>query len=254
MATILAKFPEVFTNQLGHCTKVKARLQFQDGAQPKFLKARPVPYALAGKIEHQLQRLESLGVLEKITYSPCASPIVPVLKPNGQVRVCGDFSIAVNPFLNVDQYPLPKATDILAKLAGGHEFSKIDFADDYLQVELEEDSKEWVVINTHKGLYRFNRLAFGLASAPAIFQKVMDQVISGLDGVCVYLDDLIVTGRDRQSHLENLNAVCQRISQFGFTVKQEKCSFLQSEIQYLGYVITKDGVLPSREKCKAILQ
>ena len=108
------------------------------------------------------------------------------------------------------------------------------------------------MINTHKGLYRFKRLPFGVSSAPAIFQQVIDQVIQGLNGVACYLDDLVVTGRTREEHLRNLEAVLQRIRDYGFRIRKEKCTFLQDSIEYLGHIIDRTGIRPSPGKAEAI--
>ena len=105
--------------------------------------------------------------------------IVP--KKNGKVRVCGDYRIIVNPVMGIYQYPLPRAEDIFATLAGGKYFSKLDLTNAYQQLLLEEDSRKFT-INTSKGLYRYTRLPFGVASEPEVFQKTMDSILQGIEG------------------------------------------------------------------------
>ena len=107
---------------------------------PRFKKPRPVPYALRGAIERDLERLENLGVIEKTPFSHWAAPIVAVPKPDGSVRICGDYKVTVNPVMEVDQYPVPKAEDLLATLAGGQKFTKLDLSHAYQQVVLSEES------------------------------------------------------------------------------------------------------------------
>lgn len=104
---------------------------------------------------------------------------MPVPKKGGSVRLCGDYKITVNPELQAEQYPLPRIEDIFANLAGGQKFSKIDLRQAYHQIEVEEDSKKYLTINTHMGLFQYNRLVFGITSAPAIWQRTIDQRLEG---------------------------------------------------------------------------
>ena len=105
--------------------------------------------------------------------------------------------------LEVDQYPIPKSQDLFTKLAGGERLTKLDLSQAYQQVELEESSKQYLTINTHKGLYHVNRLPYGVASEPAIFQK-LDQVLQSIDDVICYLDDILIR---TQKHRKNLEEV-----------------------------------------------
>ena len=107
-------------------------------------------------------------------------------------------------------------------------------------------------VNTHKGLFQYSRLPFGISSAPAIFQQVMDPIFQGLNGVQCYLDDIIVTGKTEEEHMQNLQAVLQRIKEYGLRLCKEKCSFLQESVEYLGHVISSQGIHPSPKKTEAI--
>ena len=177
---LLQKYENVFKEGLGVMNTFEARLQVKEGARPRFCKARPVPFTLKAAIDRELDRLENEGILEPVTYSEWAAPVVPVPKTEGQIRLCGDYKVTINPVLEVDQYPLPKPDNIFATLSTGKVFSKIDLTHAYQQMKLTEDSRNYVTINTHRGLFRYTRLPFGVASAPSIFQKVMDTVLQGL--------------------------------------------------------------------------
>ncbi|XP_064468972.1 uncharacterized protein K02A2.6-like [Ornithodoros turicata] len=250
---VLGTYSDLFRSQLGRCTKVLVHLHLKKDAEPKFFKPRPIPFASREAVEADLQRQVQNGVLEPIEVSEWATPIVVVPKPNGAVRVCGDFSVTVNPQIEIAQYPFPRPEELLATLNGGEKFTKLDLSEAYLQMELDEEAKKILVINTHKGLFQFNRMPFGIASAPAVFQRTMEQVIAGIPSVACYLDDIIVTGRNDKEHLETLEQVLSRLREFGFTLKREKCAFLQRQVEYLGHVVTAEGFRPSPKKVSAIL-
>ena len=105
----------------------------------------------------------------------------------------------------MDTYPLHCIDDLFASLAGGKTFSTLALAHAYQQVSLKEGSRQYVTINTMKDLYRYNRLPFGVASVPSIFQRIMDTILQGLPGVCVYLHDILVTGETKDKHLRTWN-------------------------------------------------
>ena len=140
------------------------------------------------KAEEDFNRLEKIGIISKVETSEWATPTVPVRKPNGSVRLCGDYKVTINPYLNVNQYPLPRPEELFAALNNGQHFTKLNLSEAYLQIELEDESKKYLVINTHKGLYRFNRLPYGIASASTIFQKIIEQVLPKLPKVVCYME------------------------------------------------------------------
>ena len=197
-----------------------------------------MPYALRKVIEKGPGEAAILRSDYKVNFSNWAAPIVTVPKPDGFIRICGDYKVTVNPVLDVDSYPLPTPEVLFATLAGGKKFSK------------------FVTINTHRGLSRYNRLPFGVASAPAVFQQLMEKVLQGLPGVVCYIDDVLVTGRndeEDEEHLHNLEEVLKRLEARGFRLKKSKCYSFKPSIEYLGYRVDAEGLHVTEEKVEAIL-
>ena len=177
-----------------------------------------------------------------------------VVKPDGSVRICGDYRVTVNQVTKLDTYPLPKIKDLFASLAGGKHFTKLDLAHAYQQIVLDEESQKLVVINTHKGLIKYTRLPFGVASAPAIFQRIMEGILQGLDNVTVHLDDILVTGKTQKEHLRNLDNVLDRLENAGLRLKRKKCAFMLPSVEYLGHIISAEGLQPTTDKIHAIME
>ena len=252
LQNVLKKHESIFKDELGLVKDAPAKLFVDPSVPPKFCKPRTVPYALREKVDLELQRLQDAGIIEPVQFAEWAAPIVPVLKGDGSVRICGDYKSTVNRAAKLDTYPIPRIEDLLASLAGGTSFTKLDLADAYLQVPLDEEAKRYVVINTQKGLFRYNRLPFGVASAPSIFQRTMKGILRGIKKVCVYIDDILITGSTEQEHLEILSEVFTRLEDAGLRLKRSKCYFLQQSVEYLGHRITSKGIVPTEDKVRAI--
>ena len=253
MEGLISEYAEVFTPGTGTMRHVTAQLCLKEGAQPRFFRPRSVPYSLKERVGKELDRLEEAGVLRKTSHADWAAPIVPVVKKDGSIRICGDYKVTINPSLCIDQYPLPKPSDLMSCLTGGQKFSKLDLSAAYQQVTLDEASSKMVVVNTHQGLYQYTRLPFGVASAPAIFQKTMDGILQGIPFCICYLDDILVTGRSDEEHVRNLRTVLQRLQEHGVRLRQDKCTFFQESVEYLGHTISAGGVHTTDQKVKAVV-
>ena len=251
---LLEENAEVFKDELGSLKDVKVHIHVKTDAQPHFCKPRQVPYSMRSKVEAELQRLQDTGVIEPVPYSDWAAPIVPVLKRDNSVRICGDYKLTLNREATPDVYPLPKIEDLFANLSGGESFSKLDLAHAYQQLHLDEESKKYTTINTSRGLFQYNRLPFGVSCAPAVFQKTMETLLQGIPGVCSYLDDILVTGNTEAEHLDNLGSVLRKLKSAGMRLKREKCYFMMSEVEYLGHKLSSKGLQPADDKVRAISQ
>ncbi|PIO55549.1 reverse transcriptase [Teladorsagia circumcincta] len=244
----------LFQKRLGCCTTTKVLLTLEQGMEkPKFCRVRPVPIALRPKVEAKLQELVENGTLTRVEHAEWATPLVVVPKPGGKIRLCGDYKVTVNPQLDINQYPLPKPDDLFHMLNGGQKFSKMDLSDAYMQLELEPESKKYTTINTHKGMFVYNRVPFGIASIPAIFQRIMETTLAGIEGVIIYLDDITVTAPDDVTHLTRLREVLKRLREAGFRLKREKCEFMKEQMEFLGHIVDAKGIRPSPKKVQAMV-
>ena len=251
---LLKEYNEIFRDELGTMNSIQASLKLKEDVAPRFHRPRSLPFALKEPVEQELHRLEEAGILEKVSHSEWAAPIVPVPKKDGIVRLCGDYKVTVNQCLDVDQYPIPKPDELFATLPSGKFFSKLDLSQAYQQMQMEEESAKYLTINTHLGLYQYKRLPFGVASAPAIFQRAMDQILQGIPGVICYIDDILVISSNVEEHLQRLEEVLKRLKSHGLRVKRNKCVFCQSSVEYLGHLIDAEGLHALPSKVAAILQ
>ena len=234
---------------MGKLKGFQANISLSSDASPRFHKPRPVPFALQARVDEEIDRLVKEDVLRPVEQSAWAAPVVVVRKGDGSIRLCGDYKVTINPFLENNQYATPNAQDLFATLAGGRKFTRLDLKQANLQMEVEPESQPYLTINTRKGLFTFNRMPFGIRTAPSIWQKAMDMILTGIPGVCCFLDDILVVGSTDEEHDERLKQVLERLSQ---SLRKDKCVFGKREVQYLGHVVDHQGLRPTTEKVKAI--
>ena len=216
------------------------------------MKARYLPLTIREKVEAELERMVATSVIKPVCFSEWASPIVPVLKRNSQVRICGDFKQTVNPVLQIDKYPTPNIDDLYPKVSGGHYFTQLDLSDAYWQVPLDEESQKLTTINTHKGLFMYTRLCFGIASSPGVFPRIIYQLVQGIPRTVAYLDDIQISKHTMEEHHKNLCAVFERLRDAGLCLKGDKCEFRKSSIWYLCHMIYSEWIHPTQDKVNAI--
>ncbi len=227
----------------------QAKIHVDPHSQPCYCKARSIPYAMWSKVDAELERLEKEGIIQPVQFADWAAPIVPVVKADRKsIRICGDFKLTVNQASKLDRYPIPKIEDLFAKMAGGKTFTKLDLSQAYQQIQLDEESRKY----GNQYLFQYNRLPFGVSSAPGIFQRTMESVLSGIPHVVGYIDDILVTGPNEEAHLATLEEVLNRLQTAGLRLKREKCIYMAPSVVYLGHRIDAQGLHPLPEKVKAV--
>lgn len=162
--------------------------------------------------------------------------------------ICGDYKITLNGALVVDEHPFPTIEELFRKMAGGEMFSKIDLTKAYLQLEVHPSDRHLLTISTHKGLFRPSRLMYGIASAPAKLQRLMEQILGDIDGVSVFLDDIKITAPNDELLIQCIHEVLSRLEKYNMRINEKKSTFMQDHIEYCGYIIKKHGI--QRMKCK----
>ena len=137
-------------------------------------------------------------------------------------------------------------------MAGGGCFVLLDLSDAYTHLVLSPESQELLMINTHRGLFRYNRLVYGIRSAPGLFQRAMDYILQGLDNVFCYIDDILVKGRDFEDCVRSTVKVLERLAKYNVRLKSSKCKWFEPKVEYLGHAIAATGRRPTLSKVEGI--
>ncbi|PAA51290.1 hypothetical protein BOX15_Mlig005755g5 [Macrostomum lignano] len=230
----------------------RARLELIPDAQPKYIKARSIPFAYKDRLKDEIDKLLAEGIIEPVTFSQWASPIVIVPKADGRLRLCVDYKQTLNPQLMKDSHPTPTPEEAFSTVAGCRMYTILDLKAAYNQVELEEDSKPLTVMSTPFGNYQYNRLVFGIRTAPSIFQRYISQVIQDVDGAIAYVDDILIGGESEKQLKDRESQVRERLEQHGLKVNEEKCQICQSRVRFLGFILDNGMILPDPEKVRAL--
>ena len=230
------------------------KIHIDETVPPVLQSPRRVPFSLRGKLEKKLDELVEMGVIEAVEGpTPWVSPIVIVPKPSGEIRLCVDMRRA-NEAIIRERHPIPTIDEVLQSMNGSTVFSKIDLKWGFHQLELEEDSRKITSFVTHKGLYRYKRLMFGISCALEIYQHVIQQVLTGCEGAANIADDIIVHGRDMEDHDRKLTKVLEYLQKRGPTLNREKCQFRMPQLTFMGKVLLERGVGPTETKVEAVLK
>ncbi|XP_029163050.1 uncharacterized protein K02A2.6-like [Nylanderia fulva] len=252
LQAILEKYRNIRSSEFASIKDIQVHLKLKKDASPIFVRARPVPFKLQMLVEKELDTLEQAGIIEKVESSKWATPIVPILKKDGKIRICGDYKATLNRHLIVDEYPFPAVDELFMKLANGKKFSKIDLKQAYLQLEIAPEDRELLTISTSKGLYKVNRMMYGIAPGPTIWQRKIENILQGIPGVAIFFDDIVITGSTDTEHLTRLEEVLSRLHKFNVRINLEKSKFFLDKVDYCGYVVDRVGVHKDNRKIEAI--
>ena len=247
------EFPALFTG-LGKLNAESYRITLKGETEPVCLyTARKVPHPLQQRVREELDRMVQQSVISPVEGpTEWCSGMVPVLKPNGKVRVCVDLT-ALNRDVAREVHPMKTVDDNLAKLQGSTIYSKLDANSGFWQIPLDEKSRILTTFITPQGRYCFNRLPFGISSAPEVFQRIISKILVGLEGqgVIVHMDDILIHGRNEEEHDARVRKVLSRLQEAGVTLN-DKCEFSKKRVKFLGHVVSSAGIEVDPSKTTAI--
>ena len=237
--------------QLGMATAVKHTINLGTSG-PINLPLRRTPETLKLTVRNQIEEMIQHNIIREST-SPYAAPVVMVPKKGGELRFCIDYR-QLNKATIKDRYPLPRIDDTIDALYGAQYFSTLDLFSGYWQIEIEEADKHKTAFICEYGQYEFNRMPFGLTNAPGTFQRLMNKILKPVlyESALVYLDDIIVFSKTLEDHIKHLETVFKLLAEAGLKLKLKKCEFFKTEINYLGHIVTRNGVMPNSAKIEAI--
>ncbi|PIK50829.1 hypothetical protein BSL78_12300 [Apostichopus japonicus] len=179
--------------------------------------------------------------------------MVIVEKSNGKLRICLDPK-DLNKQVKREQYQLPTVDELTSELAGAQYFSVLDANSGFWQIPLDDQSSDLCCFNTPFGRYKFLRLPFGLHSAPEVFHKTMCQIMDGIPGCQVYIDDILVCGKTKEEHDKRLRLVFERAREHNLRLNKSKCKLGVREVKYVGHILSKNGMRIDNAKVQAIVE
>lgn len=260
LRNLLRRFSQCFANSLESCAKARVEpvsIKLVEGAKAKFIPNRRLSLAEKDIINKEVEKMISSGAIKPMGLSPNKeiwnSPIVLVKKKDGTIRFCIDYKY-LNSQTRDDKHPLPRIDDLLDRIKCPRFISHLDFVSGYWQVPVAEEDQYKLAFSTENGYYTFQAMPFGIKNAPSIFQKTLGNLLGGIDGVLVYLDDVIIFNNSWQEHLDTLAKVLSRIKEAQFVCKAAKCEFGKNKAVLLGYEVSSDGLRPNPEKVEAIIK
>ncbi|MCP3666773.1 MAG: hypothetical protein GY696_30465, partial [Gammaproteobacteria bacterium] len=252
---LLREYEDIFSTDdfdIGYTDVIRHEIDVGD-SKPVKQRAYRIPKAQEAVVKEHIEQMLENGIIRP-SISAWASPIVLVKKKGGNYRVCVDFRQVNVRTLNPPATPLPRVDEILDHLSKAKYFTSLDLASGYHQVAMEPGSIDKTAFSTKFGLFEYTRLPFGLTSAGATFTRLMEYAMSGLqwDGVLLYLDDILIHSQSFEEHLQKLSLVFQRLRGLNLKLRGKKCFFARHAVNYLGFIVTKDGLIPDPGKVNAV--
>lgn len=244
----MKEFADVFDGTLDKYMGKPISFNLDPNVAPIRMKARKVPLALRPKVDMQLDKLIAQGILELVDHTKWKTPIVTPIKPDRSICICADYKCSFNKALQQSPYPVLVVQHLLHSLGQGKIFAKLDLAQPYQQLPVNDTTAEVQAIITHRGAFKCRRLQFGVSVAPGLFQSLMECCLHGIEGVVPYFDDVLMSGANKEELIQRLRETLRCFQEVGLKVKKEKCKIGVPQVEFLRYLIDGSGIHPTPNK------
>ncbi|CAF1005479.1 unnamed protein product [Brachionus calyciflorus] len=249
------QFPSVFTGKIGRWKNLELKLHIDESVKPVQAKQRNKPFHLRKVIDEEIKSKLEQDLIEEVVGEPTEwlSETVVVPKPNNKVRLCIDLK-AANKAIKRERYQMPNVEDIIYKANEMYVFTVLDLISSYEQMVLHPDSRKISRFRTHKGIFQYKRLFFGINSAPEIFHQELEKLIENIKGAQNAIDDILIMGKTFVDNFETVRQVLQRLAETGLTLNEKKCQFGLTEVTFFGVKLSASGISLSDQKVEALKQ
>ena len=214
---------------------------------------RKIPFTLVDRVKAVLARMEALGVICKLdTATDCVNSMVVAKKRNGDIRLCMDPR-DLNRAIKRKHFQMPTREEIMSRFANATVFGKLDVAQGFWQLQLDEQSSYLCTFNSPIGRYMYLRLPYGIASAPEVYYKTVHQIFEGIEGVSTIADDIIIYGKTQADHDRSLRETLDTARRVNLKPNKSKCQFNTTQLTFIGDLVTSAGVKPDLSKVSTIV-
>ncbi|CAB0007906.1 unnamed protein product [Nesidiocoris tenuis] len=252
LGSLLKKYQGLFNESADKLNGPPADVKFRDGYQPVFARVRQIPFALRDQYAAEIDKKIASGCYRRVSSSQWASP-THIVKKGSKMRITGDYKGTLNPQLVVNEYPIPRVEELFHRLRGATIFSRLDITDAYMSLPCTKKFCDAMTLNTPThGLIQPTRAQYSVASIPAIWQRRMETVLRGLNCALNFFDDILVFAKSEEEMLRALDATLSRLQEAGLKLRQEKCAFMLSSIEFLGHTVDSSGLHCQNKHIEAI--
>ncbi len=253
LTNLAVDFKDIFSECIGTLKNMMFNVTLKDDAKPVFCRHRNVVFALREPVDREIDRLIEEKIYEPVESADWATPIVIVQKSNGSVRIVGDYSVTLNRFIVPEDYPIPNIEEILYDFGCCSYYSKFDVREAYMHMPVTPETAKLLTVNTPRGLFKVNRMNYGIQSAPAKWQRYVETIFKPVAGCRCFYDDVKISSENPREHLARVKLFFEICRENNVHLRKEKCQLLSKELEYLGFRVNEKGIHKTTGKVEAVL-